>query len=163
MTYPAGHYQPAVLYLLDAAGRVGSFTVYSQHATAANYDLLTNEWGYFRAAVQAVCLGTICRAKYLHDVAYTVPKPTNGATVKCKLLVTYQSLGNSQRMQVVIPTFNPALPVYISDQTDAIRMNTPQAIANLVTEWRYMCVPPRQPTAGTIAIGLRVVGRNVRR
>lgn len=161
MSLPAGRYTPATTYLLDASGRVGGFTVYSQRLTAANLNLLTNEYGYFKQAIQAVCLGVICETKYTKSEKLAVLRPSNGASVKTGLMVTYRAFINAQKLHVVIPTFNPALPVYVSDQNDAILMTTPPVIANLVTEWRYMCVPPRTPTSGVEVIGLRVVGRNV--
>lgn len=175
MSRPNGFYGDFVISKLDAGNELGTISgtavAVDGDNTGSNLGTQTGLLAAFRAAVDAITLGGTKKVSYYVTQELSPALPTNGAARELKLLVQYQCTATGKRYTLTIPTLDPTIPAYVNNINvkDAVRMDSPATIVNLITAFNNFVVAPDIPSDGDgtyatnpacTVIGLRVVGRN---
>lgn len=164
MSLPAGIYQPIEISLRDAGNEIGRMGFYGapilDSDDAGNVEELNTAFAAFLTKMAAVANGVLAKAVYVHEHIYTTTQPTNGAAREIKLLIQYQDNTTGKSFTTTLPTLNPDVPVYVINKNvkDAVRVDTPAAITELITAFQGVAKAPETGNAVTV-VGLRVVGR----
>lgn len=165
MALPAGVYQPVELSYRDAGNEIGRMAFYGAKILdsddAGNIEGLNTALATFITKAAAVANGALVKAVYTHETLYTTTQPTNGAARELKLLIQFQDNTTGKAFTSTLPTLNPDIPVYVINKNvkDAVRVDTPAAITELITAFQALAKAPETGNAVTV-VGLRVVGRN---
>ncbi len=165
MSLPAGIYQPIELSYRDAGNEIGRMQFYgalvADSDDTGNVEELNSALAAFITKAAAVANGALAKAVYVHEHIYTTTQPTNGAARELKLLIQYQDNTTGKGFTTTLPTLNPDIPVYVINKNvkDAVRVDTPTAITDLITAFQGLAKAPETGNDVTV-VGLRVVGRN---
>lgn len=165
MALPAGIYQPIDISFRDAGNEIGHMSFFgaliADSDDTGNIEGLNTALATFLTKAAAVANGSLAKVVYVHEHIYMTTQPTNGAAREIKLLIQFQDNTTGKSFNTTLPTLNPDIPVYVINKNvkDAVRVDTPAAITELITAFQALAKAPETGNAVTV-VGLRVVGRN---